>query len=73
MSTSASVGRSDYPFAKELITNTRGQVSKVILGYRDYRHLLELAEDAGLDRAMRMVAHEKPLTRSQALQALDEP
>jgi hypothetical protein len=73
MNASATTARSDYPFAKELITNTRGQVSKVILGYRHYRQLLELVEDAGLDHAMKAVAQEKPLTRRQALQALDEP
>ena len=73
MNASATTARCDYPFAKALITNTRGQVSKVILGYRHYRQLLELVEDAGLDRAMKAVAQEKPLTRRQALQALDEP
>lgn len=73
MIASAATTSREYPFAKELITNTRGQVSKVILGYRHYRQLLELVEDAGLDRAMRTVAQEKPLTRRQALQALAKP
>ena len=73
MNPSATTVKSDYPFADELITNTTGQVSKVILGYRHYRQLLELVEDAGLDRAMKTVAKEKPLTRRQALHALDDP
>ena len=63
---------SEYPFAKELITDARGRVSKVVLGCRPYRQLLELAADAGLGRAMKKVAHEKPLTREQALKLLSE-
>jgi len=70
MNASATTTTSEYPFAKELITDTRGRVSKVVLGCRPYRQLLELAADAGLGRAMKAVAHEKPLTREQALKLL---
>lgn len=73
MNTSAATATSEYPFARELITNTRGHVSKVVLACRDYRQLLELAADAGLERAMRKVTREKPLTREQALKMLNEP
>ena len=63
---------SEYPFAKELITNARGQVHKVVLDFRSYRRLIAEVEDAGLYRAMKRAAREKPLTREQALEALEK-
>ena len=63
---------SEYPFAKELITNTRGQVHKVVLDFRSDRRLIAEVEDAGLYRAMKRAAREKPLTREQALEALEK-
>lgn len=30
----------NYPFAQELITDTQGNIRKVILNIKDYQHLL---------------------------------
>lgn len=50
----------DYPLAKELILDTEGNISQVILNYTDYQYLLEAIEDRGLLQAMRQVKDEKP-------------
>ena len=62
----------EYPFATELITNTRGRVSKVIMDFQRYRQLLAELEDAGLYRAMKKVAGEKPVSHEKALASLEE-
>jgi RelB Antitoxin alpha helical domain len=72
MSKTPEVDVSEFPFAAELVTNRRGQVAKVMLKLRDYRALLEAVEDAGLYRAMKRVAGERPLSREAALAALAE-
>ena len=64
--------RDQFPFASEFVTNSKGQVSKVILNVRDYEHLLEALEDEGLRRAMRTARSEKPLSREAALKKLAE-
>ena len=61
----------EFPFATELVTNRRGQIAKVVLSLQGYRALLEAVEDAGLYRAMKRVAKEKPLSREAALALLD--
>ena len=63
--------RLEFPFATELVTNRRGQVAKVVLSLQNYRALLEAVEDAGLLRAMKRVAREKPLSRETALAFLE--
>ena len=63
--------RLEFPFATELVTNRRGQIAKVVLSLQGYRALLEAVEDAGLSRAMKRVAKEKPLSREAALALLD--
>jgi hypothetical protein len=60
----------EYPFAKQFITDRRGHISKVVLSFRDYRALIEALEDAGLYRAMKQVAKEKPLNAPVALALL---
>ena len=35
----------NYPFAQELITDTQGNIRKVVLKFEDYQHLLEAIED----------------------------
>ncbi|MEG5136690.1 MULTISPECIES: hypothetical protein [unclassified Microcoleus] len=62
----------DYPLAKELIFDTEGNISQVILNYTDYQYLLEAIEDRGLLQAMRQVKNEKPLTLQEALAELDK-
>ncbi|MBU6402882.1 MAG: hypothetical protein KGS61_21390 [Verrucomicrobia bacterium] len=64
------MSRQAYPFATQFITDRRGRISKVVLSSREYRALLEALEDAGLHRAMRQVAREKPLRRRAALALL---
>jgi hypothetical protein len=61
----------DYPLAKELIFDTEGNISQVILNYTDYQYLLEAIEDRGLLQAMQ-VKDEKPLTLQEALAELDQ-
>lgn len=62
----------NYPFAQELITDTQGNVSKVIINFEDYQHLLEIIEDEALYQAMRTTEKETPLTKEEALKALEE-
>ena len=51
-----------YPFAQELITDTEGNVRKVVIDFNDYQRLVEAIEDKGLISAMKEVQAEKPLT-----------
>ena len=62
----------DYPFAQELITDTQGNIRKVILNFEDYQHLLESLEDEALYQAMKTTIKETPISREEALQALEE-
>ena len=71
MNRRAESDRLEFPFATELVTNRRGQIAKVVLSLQTYRALLEAVEDAGLCRAMKRVAKEKPLSREAALALLD--
>ena len=71
MNKMAGPGSLEFPFAAALMTNRRGEVAKVVLNLRDYRALLEAVEDAGLYRAMKRVAREKPLSREAASASLD--
>ena len=40
--------RQDYPFAQELITDTEGNIRKVILSFDDYKHLIEAIKDEAI-------------------------
>jgi hypothetical protein len=62
----------DYPLAKELILDTEGNISQVILNYTDYQYLLEAIEDRGLLLAMREAKDEKPLSLQQAIAELEK-
>lgn len=61
----------NYPFAQELITDTQGNVSKVIINFKDYQHLLELLEDQALYQAMKVTKDEKPMSKEEALKELE--
>lgn len=61
----------NYPFAQELITDTQGNISKVIINFDDYQHLLEILEDQALYKAMKITEHETPMTREEALKQLE--
>lgn len=62
----------NYPFAQELITDTEGNIRRVILNFEDYQQLLEALEDETLYRAMKTTATETPLSREEALKLLEE-
>ncbi|MEH1911075.1 MAG: hypothetical protein V7L05_26355 [Nostoc sp.] len=61
-----------YPFAQELITDTKGNIRKVVIDFHDYQGLLEAVEDEGLILAMKEVQDEKPLNLEEALAELDK-
>ena len=61
-----------YPFAQELITDTQGNIRKVVLKFEDYQHLLEAIEDEALYQAMKTTANEIPMNRDEALKLLEE-
>lgn len=61
----------EYPFVEELLTDTSGQVHKVVLQVQEYRRLLEALEDESLYRMMQAVRHETPLSLEAALKELD--
>jgi hypothetical protein len=61
-----------YPFAQELITDTEGNIRKVVIDFNDYQRLLEAIEDEGLILAMKEVEHETPLNRDEALAELEK-
>lgn len=61
-----------YPFAQELITDTQGNIRQVILNFEDYQRLLESLEDEALYQAMQPTLNEKPMSREEALKALEE-
>lgn len=62
----------DYPFAQELITDTQGQILKVIINFQDYERIIETIEDEGLYRAMMEVKDETPLSFEEALAELEQ-
>lgn len=61
----------NYPFAQELITDTQGNISKVIINFEDYQHLLELLEDQALYEAMKITEDEMPMSKEEALKELE--
>lgn len=71
MSSSQSLSSEDYPFVQEFVMDSTGQIQKVVLSLHDYQHLLEVLEDEGLYQAMQSVSHETPLSREEALKALE--
>lgn len=61
-----------YPFAQELITDTEGNIRKVVINFDDYQRLLEAIEDEGLILAMKEVQDETPLNLNEALAELEK-
>ena len=62
----------DYPFAQELITDTEGNVSKVVINFDDYQQILEMLEDKGLYNAMRITEDEISISMEKALKKLEK-
>ena len=71
MSAPQPLSSEDYPFVQDFVTDNTGQIQKVVLSLSDYQHLLEVLEDESLYRAMQAVSHETPLSREDALKALN--
>lgn len=61
-----SIQAKDYPFAQEFITDSEGQIRKVVIDIADYQRLLEMLEDEVLYRAMLEARQEKPLSLEEA-------
>ncbi|QIR36970.1 hypothetical protein HCG51_09630 [Tolypothrix sp. PCC 7910] len=61
-----------YPFAQELITDTQGNIRKVIIDFQDYLPLLEAIEYEGLILAIKEVQQEKTLNINEALAELEK-
>jgi hypothetical protein len=71
MSVIPSISSEDYPFVQEFVTDNTGQIQKVVLSLGDYWHLLNALEDKALYEAIQSVRHETPLSREDALKALE--
>ncbi|WP_341525750.1 hypothetical protein WKK05_24660 [Nostoc sp. UHCC 0302] len=69
--TNTQMKTNQYPFAQELITDTQGNIRKVIIDFQDYLRLLEAIEDEGLILAMKEVQQETPLNINEALAELE--
>ena len=61
-----------YPFAQKLITDTEGNIRKVVIDFHDYQRLLEAIEDEGLILPMKEVQDETPLSLNEALAELEK-
>lgn len=59
-----------FPFAEELVINTDGNVSKVIIKFDNYQHILEMLEDRALNRVREETEGKTPLSRKEALREL---
>lgn len=66
------MNNSNYHFAQELITDTQGNISQVVLNFDDYQQLLERLEDEALYQAMKTTINETLMSREEALKALEE-
>ena len=62
----------NYPFAQEFITDTAGNVSKVVINFDDYQHILEMLEDKGLYNAMMMTKNEISMSIEEVLKKLEK-
>ena len=60
-----------FPLASEFITDDEGRVSKVILDVNTFQRLVEEYEDDALWRAMKKVRREIPLSKDDALKAIE--
>lgn len=61
-----------YPFAKEFITDTEGNIRKVVIDFKDYKRMVEAIEDKALILAMKEVEGETPLSLDEALAELEK-
>ena len=61
-----------YPFVREFIVDSAGEVDKVIMNLADYHRLIEHIEDEGLYQAILAVKDERSLNLEEALELLDQ-
>ncbi|MEM1394024.1 MAG: hypothetical protein AAGG00_12165 [Cyanobacteria bacterium P01_H01_bin.150] len=59
-----------YPFAKEFITDSEGNIRKVVIDFTDYKRMVEAIEDKALIMAMKEVEGEERLSKQEALKYL---
>jgi hypothetical protein len=64
------IASENYPFVKEFITDSTGQIDKVVINLSDYQKLVELMEDEGVYQAVLEVKDEIPLSLVDALKEL---
>ena len=62
----------DYPFAQELITDTKGNIRKVILSFNDYQRLIEAIKDKALYPAMIETQDETNVSFEGALREVEK-
>jgi RelB Antitoxin alpha helical domain len=65
------ISSENYPFVKEFIVDTIGEVDKVVMDLSDYQRLLEFLVEEGLYRAILEVQDETSLLLNEALQELE--
>lgn len=61
-----------YPFAKEFITDSEGNIRKVVIDFTDYKRMVEAIEDKALIMAMKEVEGQTPLSLNEALAELEK-
>ena len=62
----------ELPFAKEFITDAKGNITKIIMDFKDYQSFIDCIEDEALVRAMKEVKSEFPLSLEDALKELEK-
>jgi hypothetical protein len=62
----------ELPFAKEFITDSKGNITKIIMDFKDYQSFIDCIEDEVLVRAMNEVKNEVPLSLEDALKELEK-
>jgi len=64
--------RKDYPLVKEFITDSSGNICKIILDFKDYQKIVDVLEDQALYQAMLETESEQPLSLETALEELEK-
>lgn len=67
----AELPSADFPWIREYLVRSDGEIEKVVLDYAAFRTLIEGLEDRALSRAMAEVTAETPLSREEALRELE--
>jgi len=62
----------EYPFVKQVLTDSSGNIEQVIVDFQDYQKMLESIEDSGLYKAMMAVRDQAPLNLESAIAELEK-